>query len=143
MSGVSNALREAVCEANIELFQRGLAQFTFGNASGVDRERGLIVIKPSGVPLATLQADYTGSTNAFFSWYKNDKVVELLAKARATSVDSERGALYHEIQDIVYHDGYSVPLNFLPYVAAHGPQVKGWKTIAVGWWWLRDVWLDK
>lgn len=43
------ALREAVCVANIELFQRGLAQFTFGNASGVDRERGLIVIKPSGV----------------------------------------------------------------------------------------------
>jgi L-ribulose-5-phosphate 4-epimerase len=44
------ALREAVCEANVELFRRGLAHFTFGNASAVDRERGLIVIKPSGVP---------------------------------------------------------------------------------------------
>ena len=43
------ALREAVCEANIELFRRGLARFTFGNASAVDRERRLIVIKPSGV----------------------------------------------------------------------------------------------
>ncbi len=42
-------LRQAVCEANIELFRRGLAKFTFGNASGVDRQRGLIVIKPSGV----------------------------------------------------------------------------------------------
>ncbi len=89
--------------------------------------------------LATLQADHTGSTNAFFSWYKNDEVVDLLAKARATSVESERAALYHQIQDIVYHDGYSVPLNFLPYVAAHGPQVKDWKTIAVGWWWLKNV----
>ena len=47
---VSTALREAVCEANIELFRRGLAKFTFGNASGVDREQGLIAIKPSGVP---------------------------------------------------------------------------------------------
>lgn len=45
----SRALRESVCEANIELFRRGLAKFTFGNASGVDREHGLIVIKPSGV----------------------------------------------------------------------------------------------
>ena len=48
------ALRDAVCEANIELFRRGLAHFTFGNASAVDRERGLIVIKPSGVPYDAL-----------------------------------------------------------------------------------------
>lgn len=45
----SRSLREAVCEANIELFRRGLARFTFGNASAVDRDQGLIVIKPSGV----------------------------------------------------------------------------------------------
>ena len=51
---VSKALRESVCDANIELFRRGLAKFTFGNASGVDRERGLIVIKPSGVPYDVL-----------------------------------------------------------------------------------------
>lgn len=89
--------------------------------------------------LATLQADYTGATNAFFSWYKNDEVVDLLGKARATSDTAERAELYKQIQDIVYHDGYSVPLNFLPYVAAHGPQVKDWKTITVGWWWLKDV----
>ncbi|MBL8961590.1 MAG: L-ribulose-5-phosphate 4-epimerase AraD [Gemmatimonadetes bacterium] len=49
-SRATRALREATCAANIELFTRGLARFTFGNASGVDRERGLIVIKPSGVP---------------------------------------------------------------------------------------------
>jgi L-ribulose-5-phosphate 4-epimerase len=44
------ALREEVLEANLELVRRGLVLYTFGNASGVDRERGLIVIKPSGVP---------------------------------------------------------------------------------------------
>lgn len=51
----SRAMREAVCQANVELFERGLARFTFGNASAIDRERGLIVIKPSGVPYAKLK----------------------------------------------------------------------------------------
>ena len=51
---VPRALRDAVCEANIELFRRGLARFTFGNASAVDRDLGLIVIKPSGVPYERL-----------------------------------------------------------------------------------------
>lgn len=43
------ALRAEVLEANLEIVRRGLVLYTFGNASGVDRERGLIVIKPSGV----------------------------------------------------------------------------------------------
>lgn len=44
------ALRAEVYEANIELVRRGLVLYTFGNASGVSREHGLVVIKPSGVP---------------------------------------------------------------------------------------------
>lgn len=44
------ALRAEVYEANLELVRRGLVLYTFGNASGVSREHGLIVIKPSGVP---------------------------------------------------------------------------------------------
>ena len=43
-------LREEVLEANLDLVRRGLVFSTFGNASGVSREDGLIVIKPSGVP---------------------------------------------------------------------------------------------
>jgi L-ribulose-5-phosphate 4-epimerase len=42
-------LREEVLEANLELVRRGLVLYTFGNASGIDREQGLIVIKPSGI----------------------------------------------------------------------------------------------
>ncbi len=42
-------LKEAVLEANLELVRRGLVMFTWGNVSGVDRERGLVAIKPSGV----------------------------------------------------------------------------------------------
>jgi L-ribulose-5-phosphate 4-epimerase len=43
-------LRTEVLEANLEIVRRGLVIYTFGNASGVDREQGLVVIKPSGVP---------------------------------------------------------------------------------------------
>jgi L-ribulose-5-phosphate 4-epimerase len=43
-------LREEVLEANLDLVRRGLILSTFGNASGVARDEGLIVIKPSGVP---------------------------------------------------------------------------------------------
>ena len=42
-------LRKAVYEANMELPRRNLVTYTWGNASGIDREKGLIVIKPSGV----------------------------------------------------------------------------------------------
>ena len=42
-------LREEVYEANMDLVKHGLVVFTWGNASGIDRERGLFVIKPSGV----------------------------------------------------------------------------------------------
>jgi L-ribulose-5-phosphate 4-epimerase len=48
-------LREEVLEANLELVRRGLVLFTFGNASGIDRERSLVAIKPSGVPYDKLK----------------------------------------------------------------------------------------
>lgn len=50
------ALRAEVLEANLELVRRGLVIYTFGNASGVSREHGLVAIKPSGVPYETMTA---------------------------------------------------------------------------------------
>lgn len=49
------ALREEVLEANLELVRRGLVLYTFGNASGIAREQGLVVIKPSGVAYETMK----------------------------------------------------------------------------------------
>lgn len=49
------ALKETVCEANLELSRRGVVLYTWGNVSGIDRARGLIVIKPSGVPYQGMQ----------------------------------------------------------------------------------------
>ena len=42
-------LKERVCAANLSLVRHGLVVLTWGNASAIDRERGLVVIKPSGV----------------------------------------------------------------------------------------------
>jgi len=50
-------LREEVLEANLELVRRGLVLYTFGNASGMSREQGLVVIKPSGVPYETMKPE--------------------------------------------------------------------------------------
>lgn len=47
-------LREEVLEANLEIVRRGLVMYTFGNASGFDRDKGLMAIKPSGVPFERL-----------------------------------------------------------------------------------------
>lgn len=49
-----DTLREEVFEANQELVRRGLVIYTFGNASGLDRASGKVVIKPSGVPYDTM-----------------------------------------------------------------------------------------
>lgn len=49
-------LREEVLAANLELMRRGLVVDTFGNASGISREKGLVVIKPSGVDYGALRA---------------------------------------------------------------------------------------
>jgi len=51
-------LREEVLEANLELVRRGLMLYTFGNASGVDRREGLVVIKPSGVSYDKLKPEH-------------------------------------------------------------------------------------
>ncbi len=50
-------LRAEVLEANLELVRRGLVVYTFGNASGISWEHGLLAIKPSGVPYDKMTAD--------------------------------------------------------------------------------------
>ena len=50
-------LKEKVFKANLALVKHQLVLFTWGNASGIDREKGLIVIKPSGVDYDEMTAD--------------------------------------------------------------------------------------
>ena len=65
-------LKKQVLEANLLLPKYNLITFTWGNVSGIDRERGLVVIKPSGV-------EYDGMT-------VDDLVVELLTASRSRAI---------------------------------------------------------
>ena len=51
-------LKKQVWQANLMLPKYGLVTFTWGNVSGIDREKGLFVIKPSGVPYEELKAEH-------------------------------------------------------------------------------------
>ena len=50
-------LKQVVYDANMELPRRGLVTYTWGNVSGIDRESGLVVIKPSGVSYEDLKPE--------------------------------------------------------------------------------------
>ncbi|MDE5903852.1 L-ribulose-5-phosphate 4-epimerase [Duncaniella sp.] len=50
-------LKEKVFHANLELVKQGLVIYTWGNVSGIDREKGLVAIKPSGLDYDTMTAD--------------------------------------------------------------------------------------
>ena len=50
-------LKEEVLQANLDLVRHGLVIFTWGNVSGIDREQGFVVIKPSGVSYDDMKAE--------------------------------------------------------------------------------------
>src|SRR3984957_925465 len=85
-------LREEVLEANLELVKQGLVLYTFGNASGVDREQGLVVIKPSGVDYDDLRPEPMGVTDL------NGKIVD--GKLKPSSDLDTHTLLYREFPTI-------------------------------------------
>ena len=85
-------LREQVHEANLELVKRGLVLYTFGNASGVDRAEGLVVIKPSGVDYDDLRPEHMVVTDL------HGKVVE--GTLRPSSDLDTHTLLYREFPTI-------------------------------------------
>jgi L-ribulose-5-phosphate 4-epimerase len=85
-------LREQVLEANLDLVHRGLVLSTFGNASGVARKEGLIVIKPSGVPYDRMKPSDLVITDL------QGKVVE--GKLRPSSDLPTHAALYRAFPGI-------------------------------------------
>jgi L-ribulose-5-phosphate 4-epimerase len=85
-------LRGEVLEANLELVRKGLVLYTFGNASGVDREQGLVVIKPSGVGYDVLKPEHMVVTDL------EGKIVEGLLKP-SSDLDTHT-LLYREFTEI-------------------------------------------
>lgn len=85
-------LKEQVCKANLLLPEHGLVVFTWGNVSGIDRESGLFVIKPSGVPYNELTPDDMIVVNL-----KGEKVEGKLNPSSDTPTHCE---LYNRFQNI-------------------------------------------
>src|ERR1041385_6359277 len=86
-------LKAEVCQANLDLVAGGLVIQTWGNASGIDRERGLVVIKPSGVPYADMNPKHMVVVSLV-----NAKVVE--GKLKPSSDTDTHLVLYRAFQNI-------------------------------------------
>ncbi len=97
-------LKEAVYRANMDLVAHGLVIFTWGNVSGIDRERGLVVIKPSGVDYATMKL-----TDMVVVDLATGKVVEGdLRPSSDTPTHLELYRAFPEIQGVVHtHSTYA------------------------------------
>ncbi|MGB9286090.1 MAG: L-ribulose-5-phosphate 4-epimerase [Candidatus Sulfotelmatobacter sp.] len=85
-------LREQVLEANLELVRRNLVLYTFGNASGISREEGMVVIKPSGVPYEQMKPEHMVVTDL------DGKIVE--GQLRPSSDLPTHLVLYRQFEQI-------------------------------------------
>ena len=85
-------LKEEVLRANLMLVEENLVRLTWGNVSGIDREKGLFVIKPSGVPYADLKSDQLVVVDL------DGKVVE--GKLNPSSDTPTHRILYREFEGI-------------------------------------------
>lgn len=81
-------LKEQVCQANLLLPKYGLVTFTWGNVSGVDREKGLMVIKPSGV-------EYDGMTPEDMAVVSLETGRQIEGRWKPSSDTDTHLALYH------------------------------------------------
>ncbi len=88
----SISLKEAVLQANREIGHRGLAPLTWGNVSGMDRQLGVVWIKPSGVEYDELQLEDLIAVDL------DGKVVE--GKGRPSSDTATHVRLYHAFPNI-------------------------------------------
>lgn len=86
------ALKEQVLKANLQLVEHRLVTFTWGNVSGIDRDKNLIVIKPSGVKYSELKAEDLAVLNL------DGEIVE--GKLKPSSDTPTHIYLYKEFQTI-------------------------------------------
>jgi len=93
--------------------------------------------------MTTLMLDGKAGFNSLGTYYNNDRINALLAKAKSRTDDRLRRNLFHQIQRIGLDDAPSVPLFFTRSVTAVRSNVHDFTTWPIGWWPLSGVWLDK
>ena len=96
-------LKKAVYEANMDLPRYGLVTFTWGNVSGIDREKGLFVIKPSGVDYEKLKPE-----DMVVSIWEGNKVEGRYNPSSDTATHLELYKAFPEIGGVVHtHSSYA------------------------------------
>lgn len=96
------ALKELVCKANLLLPAHHLVTFTWGNVSGIDRDKGLFVIKPSGVPYEELKPQ-----DMVVMDLEGHRVEGELNPSSDTATHAE---LYRRFPEVGRHCPYALPL---------------------------------
>ena len=85
-------LKEKVFKANLDLVKHGLVLFTWGNASGIDREKELVVIKPSGVSYDKMKPKDMVVLNLY------GQVIEGELKQKIFSMETDPVAIFHVVR---------------------------------------------
>ena len=92
------------------------------------------------IAIITLTPD--GGLNSLGTFYDNPKVNQLLAEASGTLDDEKRAKDFSEVQKIALEDAPAVPLFFTKSITAVRNNVKNFQTYPIGWWPLREAWLE-
>ncbi len=93
--------------------------------------------------IAAITLDPEAGLNALGTFYNNPKVNKLIEDAKSTLNEGERAQDFAEVQKIALDDAPAVPLFFTKSVTAVRDEVKDFQTYPIGWWPLRQVWLEQ
>jgi peptide/nickel transport system substrate-binding protein len=93
--------------------------------------------------IAAITLDPTAGLHALGTYYNNPKVNHLIEAAKGTLNEQQRAQDFAEVQKIALEDAPSVPLFFTKSITAVRDSVKNFQTYPIGWWPLREVWLEK
>jgi peptide/nickel transport system substrate-binding protein len=93
--------------------------------------------------IAAIVFDPAAGLNSLGTGYENKKVIDLLGKAKGTLDEQVRADSFAEVQSIVLEDAPAVPLFFTKSVTGVQDSVKNFQTYPIGWWPLREVWVEE
>ena len=93
--------------------------------------------------IAAITLDPEAGLNALGTFYNNPKVNKLIEDAKSTLNEEKRAQDFAEVQKIALEDAPAVPLFFTKSVTAVRDEVKNFQTYPIGWWPLRQVWLEQ
>lgn len=92
--------------------------------------------------IVAITLDPSGGLNSLGTYYNNPKVNQLIKEAKGTLDEEKRAQDFAEVQKIALEDAPAVPLFFTKSITAVRDNVKGFQTYPIGWWPLREAWLE-